>query len=74
MQGLDVKKLRKKLGLSQEELGIMLGYQKPQVRVSEIERNEKEVSNQIVALCKLIEENYDLKEKIKAMKNIFEIA
>lgn len=70
MQGLDIKKFRLDLGLSQEQFGKLLGYQKPQVRVSELERSQKTVSNQIAALCGLIEENRQLKEKIKKSENI----
>ncbi|WP_157815891.1 helix-turn-helix domain-containing protein [Spirosoma pollinicola] len=70
MKGFEIKNLRLKLGLSQEEFGQILGYQKPQVRVSELENGKKEVSNQIVAACRLIEENRLLKEKLQSIINI----
>lgn len=70
MQGSEIKGLRLSMSLSQEEFGKLLGYQKPQVRVSEIERGVREVSNQVVTICKLLQENAMLKADIQAIQNI----
>lgn len=45
MTGKEFKTIRLKLGMTQQEFGKMLGYKRPQVRISEFERGVRPISN-----------------------------
>ena len=48
------KDVRRSLKLNQAEFGKLLGFSSPSVRISEIENNKVNVSNQVKASLKLI--------------------
>lgn len=67
MTSTDFKTLRLKMGKSQSQWGMMLGFQAPQQRVSEIETGKVAVSGQIATICALLIENQALKKKIEKL-------
>lgn len=50
-----LKKLRIKLGLTQEQFGTALGYSTPKIRVSELENGKTPITKQVEIICKYIE-------------------
>lgn len=48
------KALRERMGLNQADFGKLFGFSRPQQRVSEIERGEKKVSNQVRQIARYL--------------------
>lgn len=65
MTSTDFKTLRLKMGKSQAQWGMMMGFSAPQQRVSEIETGKVAVSGQIATICALLVENKALKRKLE---------
>ena len=55
MLNIELKQLRKSLGLNQSQFGEKLGYINPQIRVSELETGLKPICERVKKLCKQIE-------------------
>lgn len=48
MKGEELKEIRLKLGMSQEDFGKLFGYHQPQVRVSEFEHNRRPIPLRVI--------------------------
>ena len=55
----NIRSLRKRLGMTQQELGDFLGYSQPQIRISELERGERNPSGAVQRLLDMLAEKYE---------------
>ena len=58
----NIRFLRKRLGMTQQELGDFLGYSQPQIRVSELERGARNPGRAVQRLLDMLEKQADANE------------